>query len=114
MSASHTSDTNEGVPSTPALIRAWAAHQDHFEFIATHPQAGIYERFGSEYALATAYLENKVHRCAVVAWASILEKSRSPCEEDMSESIQSTMDGFVDTLLLHRGCASFERCKASG
>jgi hypothetical protein len=79
-------------------------HDDLFQFIATHPQADIYERFGPEYASAVAYVESEVHRYALVAKTFILEESRVASKEEPSGTYRNVMGNLVDSLLLLGGC----------
>jgi hypothetical protein len=104
MSTKHTSECVCDAPSTPELIRALDEHNDLFQFIATHPQADIYERFGPEYASAVAYVESEVHRHALVAKTYILEKSRVASKEELSGPYRNVMGDLVNSLLLLGGC----------
>ena len=105
MSATHTTELDCSAPSVYDRIRALSEHGDLFEHIDRYPQAGVYERFGQEWAKAIAYVEGEVQCCSDVANQFIQDKSRcgkpkDGTAKDLRKEFSEVMRPLIDMLLL--------------
>ncbi|CAO2656935.1 Nn.00g057380.m01.CDS01 [Neocucurbitaria sp. VM-36] len=63
-------------PNVQQRIAALLGHRQLYDTYAQHPQAGIYDRFGPEWALVIAYIESKVHQSRHAAYIFLQENAQ--------------------------------------
>jgi hypothetical protein len=104
MTVNQGSDCGLDAPSVKECIAALYDHNDLFDTMAEYPQAGIYETFAKESALAIAYVESKVHQCGRAVEVFLRENARSGRNLDdgaLSSQYTTVMNELIEMLLLH-------------
>ncbi|KAF2187650.1 hypothetical protein K469DRAFT_685541 [Zopfia rhizophila CBS 207.26] len=90
--------------STGDLLKALQEHEDLFNSIAAHPQAGIYQRFGKERALRLSYVENEVrqrHDEVKELLRDVHEGRKEAETEETRADLAKRMGALIEILDLH-------------